>query len=116
MLRFLADENLNGHLIRGLFLRYPAIDLVRVMDVGLSGFSDAEILEWAAGENRILLTHDVRTMPADAYARVKAGLPMPGVIEIPERSSFASLIEELLLIAECGSPGDWDGQVIYLRI
>ena len=35
MLRLLSDENFDGKIIRGLFLRQPNLDLVRVQDVGL---------------------------------------------------------------------------------
>jgi hypothetical protein len=35
MLRFLSDENFNRDIIRGLLLRYPNLDLLRVQDVGL---------------------------------------------------------------------------------
>jgi hypothetical protein len=37
MLRLLADESFNGDIVRGLFLRQPDLDLVRVQDVGLEG-------------------------------------------------------------------------------
>ena len=48
MLRLLTDENFNGDIIRGLLLREPDLDLVRVQDVGLAGNDDQEILAWAA--------------------------------------------------------------------
>jgi predicted nuclease of predicted toxin-antitoxin system len=38
--------------------RQPDIDIIRVQDVGLSGEDDPIVLEWAAQEGRILLTHD----------------------------------------------------------
>ncbi len=53
MLRLLADENLDGNIVRGLRRKLPAVDLVRVQDVGLSGLADAEILAWAAAEHRV---------------------------------------------------------------
>ena len=37
MLRLLADENFHGDIVRGLLLRQPDLDLVRVQDVGLTG-------------------------------------------------------------------------------
>ena len=43
MVRFLADENFNNAILRGLLRRKPDIDIVRVQDVGLSGASDPEI-------------------------------------------------------------------------
>jgi predicted nuclease of predicted toxin-antitoxin system len=63
MLRLLADENFNGDIVRGLLLRQPTLDVVRVQDVGLIGTDDSEILAWAAENNRIVLTHDRATMP-----------------------------------------------------
>lgn len=51
--------------------------------LGLSGVDDPAILEWAAQEDRIVVTHDVATMAHFAYERVRAELPMPGLIEIP---------------------------------
>jgi predicted nuclease of predicted toxin-antitoxin system len=58
MLKFLADENFDNTIVRGLFRRHPKLDIVRVQDVGLSGKDDPTVLEWAAQEGRILLTHD----------------------------------------------------------
>jgi len=58
-MRLLSDENFNGAILRGLIRRLPKLDVVRVQDVGLRQTDDATILEWAANEDRILLTHDV---------------------------------------------------------
>ncbi len=58
MLRLAADENLNSDIFRGLIRRKPHLDIVRIQDVGLSGAEDAEVLDWAAREGRVLLTHD----------------------------------------------------------
>ena len=40
MLRIGADENFNGAIVRGMLRRQPALDLVRIQDVGLSGITD----------------------------------------------------------------------------
>ncbi len=82
MLRLAADEDFNNRILRGLLRRNPGLDIVRVQDAGLSGRGDAELLEWAATEERILLTHDVTTMKQYVDERIAAGLPMPGVFEI----------------------------------
>lgn len=88
MLKLVSDENFNGDVVRGLFRRCPNLDLVRVQDVELSAAPDPDILEWAAAENRILLTHDRDTIPDFAYDRVKAGKAMPGVfLSNADRSS-----------------------------
>ena len=82
MLRLAADENFNADILRGLLRRKPELDIVRVQDVGLSGADDRAVLEWAAEEGRVLLTHDVSTLTRYAYERVEAGNPMPGVFDV----------------------------------
>ncbi len=62
MLRFAADENPNGAIVRGLLRRNPVSDIVRVQDVGLMGADDLTVFKWAANQNRILLTQDVATI------------------------------------------------------
>lgn len=42
MLRFLADENFNNDILRGLLRRNPAIDIVRVQDTELFGADDLQ--------------------------------------------------------------------------
>lgn len=43
---------------------------------------DDKLLVWLAEEGRILLTHDVRTMPRFVFESVRAELPVPRVIEV----------------------------------
>jgi uncharacterized protein with PIN domain len=115
-LRFLADENFNNNIIRGLLLRLPTLDVVRVQDVELSGADDPDVLAWAAQEDRILLTHDVSTITRYAFERVSADEPMPGVFEVNRSVSIGQAIDDLLLIAECSEEGEWEGQVRYLPL
>jgi hypothetical protein len=116
MLRLLADENFNNQIFRGVLRRRPDVNIVRVQDVGLSETDDRVILEWAAQQGRILLTHDVETMTRYAYDRVRAGLAMSGVFEISRNVPVGLAIEEILLIAEGSFDGEWEGQVQYLPL
>ena len=111
---FLADENFNNDILRGLRIREPRIGLVRVQDVGLKGQPDHEILEWAAGNNRIILTHDVSTFTKYAYERVERGERMPGVFEVNARSPIGIIVEDLRILALCSLTDEWEGQVRYL--
>jgi len=116
MLHLAADENFDNRIVRGLWRRVPELDIVRVQDSGLSGTDDPTVLEWAAQEGRILLTHDVSTFTHYAYARVAAGKPMPGVFEVPRAVPIGVAIEDILLLAECSLEGEWEGQVRYLPL
>ncbi len=116
MLRLIADENFNNDIVRGVLRQLPTLDLIRVQDVGLSGADDPTILEWAAHENRVLLTHDVQTITKYAYERIKNGLSMPGVFEVSRDVPIGTAIEDILLLAECSLEGEWEGQVRYLPL
>jgi predicted nuclease of predicted toxin-antitoxin system len=116
MLRFAADENFNADIVRGLRRRLPELDIVRVQDVGLSGADDPSVLGWAAGEGRIVLTHDISTLVGHDFERVAARQPMPGVFAARVRDPIGSTIEDLVLLAECSSEGEWEGQVRFLLL
>ena len=116
MLALMSDENFHGNIIRGLRRRRPDLDLVRAQDVGLRGADDPAVLEWAAGEGRVLLTHDVNTMIEHASARVLAGQRMPGLIAVSASLSIRQVIDEVLLIAECSEAEEWEGQIRFLPL
>ena len=112
----IADEDFNGRVVRGLLRRVPALDLVRVQDIGRMGADDAELLEWAAREGRVMVTHDANTMTRHAYARVAAGEPMAGVIVAAQDLPIGVIIEDLVMITQCTETDDWRGQVIFLPL
>jgi predicted nuclease of predicted toxin-antitoxin system len=116
VLSFLADENFHRAIVRGLLLRQPDLDVVRVQEVGLMGADDPTVLAWAAQEGRLLLTHDQATVPDFAWARIAAGLPMPGVVRVPDTMSFAEAIEAILLVAVGSHEGEWESRVLHLPL
>jgi hypothetical protein len=116
MLLFLSDEDFSRRIVRGLRRRLPLLDIVRVQDVGLITRPDTEVLEWAANENRVVLTHDVTTMSKHTFDRVEKGLAMPGVIEVSQDVPIGEAIEDLVLIAECSLENEWHNQVLYLPL
>jgi predicted nuclease of predicted toxin-antitoxin system len=116
MLRLVSDENFNGKIVGGLLRRQPDLDLVRAQDVGLSNAKDPEILEWAAQDQRILLTHDRKTMPVFASERVRLGQAMPGVFHVSNHLPVGRAIDEILLLALASLDEEWEGQVLYLPL
>jgi hypothetical protein len=112
MLRLVSDENFNGDIVRGMFRRQPDLELVRVQDVGLAQTPDSDILEWAASQGRVLLSHDVSTVPPSAYQRISGGKPMPGVFIVPDRMP----IGEILFLSMDVEPGEWKDQVLFLPL
>ena len=115
MLRLVADENFNNNILRGLLRQQPALDVVRIQDIGLSGADDPTVLEWAAQEGRVLLTHDVSTITKYAYERVQASQPMPGVFEVSRSVPIGRAIEDILLLAECSLDDEWEARCVTCR-
>ena len=116
MLRLLSDENFNNNIVRGILRQNPDVDIVRIQDVALSGADDPVILEWAAQQGRVLLTHDVNTITKYAYDRIETGQAMPGVFEVNRTASIGPVIADILLLVECSLEGEWEGQIIYLPL
>lgn len=115
-LRFLADENLDGDLLRALLRRRPDLDAIRVQDIGLIGADDPAVLAAAAHMGRVLVTHDVNTLPGYAYARLPAGELMTGVVVVPLSLPIGLALEDLLLLAGAGFAADVAGRVLYLPL
>ncbi len=116
MLRLLADENFNDDIVRGLLLREPALDILRVQEIGLAGAEDPDILAWAAENNRIILTYDRASMSDYAYERVAQGQAMVGVFILNDRFPVGKAIEEILLLAACTEQEEWNGRAVHVPI
>ena len=114
MLRLLSDEDVHDEILRGLRRREPALDIVRALDVGLAHTPDPMILEWAASQDRILITGDLNTMVGFAWGRVLSAQPLPGVLALLENRGVGRVIEDILLVALCHAPEEIKDQVLYI--
>lgn len=115
-MRLLADENFNHHILRGIRLQMSDLDCVVAREAGLAGVKDPDVLAWAAEQNRILITHDIRTIPKYAYERIAQELPMPGVIVVPEDFPIGQAIAEVLMILQCSEQSEYVDQVLHLPL
>jgi hypothetical protein len=77
---------------------------------------DEALLDWAATNNRIVVTHDQRTLIGLAYKRVSEGFPMRGVLKVPRHMDNAAAIQQIILVALCSEPEDFDNQVRHLPL
>ena len=115
-MKFLADEDFNNDILRGLFRIFPNLDVEWVQDVGLMAKHDMEILEWASKEDRIILTHDYSTMINFAYERVEKGEKLSGVVVLRQLFPIGQAIEELSIFIECSLEGEWEDQVVFIPL
>jgi len=114
MLRFLTDADLNAHITRGLRRRIPDLDVVEVRDIFPERTPDSVVLEYAARQGRIVISHDVNTMTAAAVRRVEAGEPMPGLFIVSQSVPIGQAVNELELRAVYTEEEEWQDRVEYI--
>ncbi|MBO1438564.1 DUF5615 family PIN-like protein [Meiothermus sp. CFH 77666] len=102
-MKLLLDENLEAAILRGLLRVHPGLDVVRVVDVGLTGAPDPMVLAW-----------DRATMSLEAARRIEAGEPIPGLLLIRRGASTGEVLRTLELILECAHEGELEGIIEYI--
>jgi hypothetical protein len=116
LLAYLTDEDVHGPIVDGLRRHHPELDIVRAVDVGLASVDDNDLLDWAAKHGRVLVSHDVNTCVNAANLRVAGGLPMAGLIVVPQSLAIAKAISDLRYIAETNSAAEMIGATVWIPL
>jgi len=114
-LKFQADADLDARVLRALKRAAPEIDVRTAPEAGLAGLPDSEVLRIAAGEGRVLLSQDRRTMPAH-FSRFVTQAESPGVILLRAGISIAAAADELVLIWSTSEAGEWKNRLMWIPL
>jgi hypothetical protein len=114
--RFLADADLNRTIVNGVVRREPALDFLTAHSAGLRGMNDIEVLDLAARQQRVLVSHDIGTMPLHFRAFGNAGNRSAGVFLVPQSLDVRTAIENLLLIWSVSEASEWEGRLMWLPL
>jgi hypothetical protein len=114
--RFLADADLNKAIVSGVLRREPSLDFLNAQAAGLRGANDPEVLALAAEQHRVLVSHDVGTMPAHFRVFRSAGKRSAGVFLVPQSLDIGTAIDELLLIWLASEASDWEDRLEWLPL
>ena len=98
--KFLADANFDLVILAAAKRREPGLDFQTAQDTGLAGLEDPDVLAVAARAGRVLLTHDVRTMPRH-FAAFIGEHTNTGVVLIPQSLPRRQVVEEMRHILAC---------------
>jgi len=113
--RFLADEDIDVAIIKGLRSREPAVDILDVKTAGLRGTKDPALLELAAQQGRITISHDRETMTRYFRQRIDSGQSTAGLFVVPQQpGAIVETIESLLLVWAASQAEEWRNQIVYL--
>jgi hypothetical protein len=114
--RFLADADLNRAIVSGVLRREPSLDFLTAQAAGLRGMNDPEVLALAAERQRVLVSHDVGTMPAHFRALRISGKHSFGVFLIPQGLDVGTAINELVLIWLVSEASEWEDRLEWLPL
>ena len=107
MLRVLLDQNFDHRILYGLLRRIPELDYLTAYEAGWNELDDPDLLIRAASEQRVLFTHDLRTMPRHIVDVMASGHDVAGVFIVPRNLPFDQAINELEIIATCSNEAEW---------
>jgi hypothetical protein len=115
-LRFLADEDLRGTIVRAIRRLEPSIRITTVNEEGISGAKDPQVLDYCWQNRWLLLSHDVNTMKTLAEERVAQGRGLHGLFLIPQDRPIRAVAESVALLWSASEFEEWSDQVIYLPL
>jgi len=114
-IRFQADADLNQKIVSATIRLQADVDFRTATAAGLEGIDDLGVLEIAASDSRVLVTHDKSTMPTH-FAEFVARKQSPGVLLARRGVKLSKVAEELVLIAEASEAEEWINRIAYIPL
>ena len=113
-IRFQADNDLKFAIVKAVRRREPAIDFASAHEAGLEGVGDPELLERAARDNRVLVSHDRRTMLDHFRNHLVAEKPSPGLLVVSQGTPIGLVVEAIVLLWAVADPTELRDQAYHL--
>ncbi len=116
MLKLLIDENLDQRILRGLQLGIFDLLYTLVQETTMAGAQDAALVQWAAVNQPVLVTHDRKTRLKATYERMRSGQTIAGLVIVRKELRLVRAIEDLVLLLECCTETDLENQVVFIPL
>jgi hypothetical protein len=113
--RYQADADLKRVILLAVARQEPAVDFRSAADAGLVALSDKEVLAAAAEVGRVLVSHDLKTMPRHFGEFVQSS-QSPGVLLIPQRLPVTDAVEQLIMIWAASDAEEWVNRICVLPL
>ena len=111
---FQADADLNFDIVKAVRRQEPAVDFASAAEADLRGVSDPELLERAAVTNRVLVSHDRRTMLNHFRNRLAAGKSSPGLMIVSQDALIGPVVESIIILWAVSDPAELRDQAYHL--
>jgi hypothetical protein len=110
-IRFQADADLRQAIVTGTIRREPSLDFRSANAAELEGMKDSEVLALAAQDNRVLVTHDRRTMPTE-FGQFITLQTSSGVLILSQTLPIGEAIDAIILIWKASVAEEWINQIM----
>ena len=115
-IKFQADADLNQNIVNAVIRINSEINFQTATNANLRGLKDDKVLELAANQKRILVSHDQRTMPTHFSKFLEENNKSYGVVIVPKRLSIMDVTEDIILIWEACTKQDWIDRIHFLPL
>lgn len=112
--RFLADEDLRFEIVLAVLRLEPAAEIATIQETGQSGSDDPQVLQFAQQQGRIVISHDVNTLRAEAERRIAEGLGVSGVLLAPQQRGTREIAESIVLVWAASEAEEWVNRVVFI--
>ena len=116
MISFLADADLKEEIVFGCLRREPTMDFLSANEANLWRVADPKVLALAAEQNRVLVSHDTRTMPRHFGSFLQIHGSSPGLILVPQFLPIGKAIEDLVLIWGASDAAEWENRILRIPL
>jgi hypothetical protein len=108
--RFQADADFNQRIVLAVRRLESSLDFQAAHFARLRTLDDREVLSFAASEGRVLVSHDLTTIP-DHFAKFVEANASAGVLIIRQRVSIRHALEEILRVWTETEVEEWINQI-----
>jgi hypothetical protein len=105
----------NLRIVKGVIRRNVQVDFLTQDQANLTGLPDLQVLALAAAEHRLVVSHDVRTMPS-AFAESIASQNGGGLILLSQNLPIGEAIHALLRIWEESTAEERQNRIAWLSL
>jgi hypothetical protein len=109
--RYQADADLKRVILLAVARQEPTVDFRSAAEAGLVALPDEEVFAASAEAGRVLVSHDLKTMPRHLQSSQS-----PGVLLIPQRLPVPDAVKQLIMIWAASDPEEWVNRICVLPL
>lgn len=112
-IRLQADNNLSARIVSGVLREVPEMDFRTAQAAALHAVTDPAVLQMCADTGRILVTHDINTMP-NHFREFAQQRMSPGVFIVLQSTPVATAVRAIVDAWYLSEAEEWADRLALL--